>query len=75
MWYYYDDTLKMLFPKLQLNKPRTDSCEKCDTCQIKIKNLELKDDKKKTLEKVHSLHLRKAMAGYDLQENHDRVGE
>lgn len=64
--WHYDDILKMHFSKLHLNKPCTDTCRKCDTYKIKIKNPGFTDDEKEALEEEYSLHVRKAMAGYDL---------
>ena len=65
-WHYYDDMLKLHFPKLQLYKPRTDTCRKCDTFQIKIKNPELSAAEKKQLETENAVHQVKASAGYEL---------
>ncbi|KAK4317750.1 hypothetical protein Pmani_011188 [Petrolisthes manimaculis] len=65
-YHYYDDMLKLHFPKLQLYKPRTDTCKKCDTFQIKIKNPELPAEQKKELETQHAIHLAKASKGYEL---------
>ncbi|KAK4325167.1 hypothetical protein Pmani_004320 [Petrolisthes manimaculis] len=65
-YHYYDDMLKLHFPKLQLYKPRTDTCKKCDTFPIKIKNPELPAEQKKELETQHAIHLAKASKGYEL---------
>lgn len=65
-WHYYDDMLKMHFPKLQLYKPRTDTCKKCDTFQVKRKNRELSTEDKKELENQQAIHLAKAGKGYEL---------
>ena len=63
--HYYVDVKNKHFPNLHLEKPKQDTCSKCDGFKIKLQEASSSEEKKK-IEIERNIHWSKAQKGYDI---------
>lgn len=64
--HYYFDVLKQSFPMLKFQKPRKDTCKKCDSYKIRVSVPGITEEYKTQLINEHQTHLIEAETAYNM---------
>ena len=64
-FHYYDDIMKSKFKQLHIEKPKVDTCNKCDSFKLNLKETD-SDEEKRRIEIDRNIHWNQAQKGYEL---------